>query len=77
MARSFSPLRHECDGDVEGRGFCSSLFHAVMSFNLTQEYHKIALTKNKNGAHMTGGHMRFDRMGDENYVQASRVARGT
>ena len=46
-----------------------------MSFNIIQETESIVL--NKTGAHMLRGRVRFDKERNGNYVQATRVTRGS
>ena len=46
-----------------------------MSFNIIQETENVALKKT--GAHMLRGRVRFDKERNGNYVQATRVARGS
>ena len=51
------------------------LWYELMSFNIIQETKYIVL--NKTGAHMLRGRVRFDNERNGNYVQATRVTRGS
>ena len=68
-----------CDEDVvvtlREVSFVSGLWYELMSFNMIQETEDIVL--NKTGAHILRGRVRFDKEKNGNYVQATRVARGS
>ena len=68
-----------CDEDVvvtlREVVFVPDLWYELMSFNIIQETENIVL--NKTGAHMLRGRVRFDKERNGNYVQATRVARGS
>ena len=51
------------------------LWYELMSFNIIQETKVIVL--NKTRVHMLRGRVRFDKERNGNYVQATRVARGS
>ena len=55
--------------------FVPGLWYELMSFNTIQETEDIVL--NKTGAHMLRGQVRFDKEKNGNYVQATRMARGS
>ena len=68
-----------CDEDVvitlREVSFVPGLWYELMSFNIIQETEDIVL--NKTGAHMLRGRVRFGKEKNGNYVQATRVARGS
>ena len=68
-----------CDEDVvvtlREVSFVPGLWYELMSFNIIQETEDIVL--NKTGAHMLRGRVHFDKEKNGNYVQATRVARGS
>ena len=68
-----------CDEDVVVTlgevSFVPGLWYELMSFNIIQETEDIVL--NKTGAHMLRGRVHFDKEKNGNYVQATRVARGS
>ena len=68
-----------CDEDVvvtlREVSFVPGLWYELMSFNIIQETEDIVL--NKTGANMLRGRVRFDKERNGNYVQATRVARGS
>ena len=68
-----------CDEDVvvtlREVSFVPGLWYELMSFNIIQETENIVL--NKTGAHMLRGQVHFDKEKNGNYVQATRVARGS
>ena len=68
-----------CDEDVvvtlRDVPFVPDLWYELMSFNIIQETEDIVL--NKTGAHMLRGRVRLDKEVNGNYVQATRVARGS
>ena len=55
--------------------FVPGLWYELMSFNIIQETEDIVL--NKTRAHMFRGRVRFDKERNGNYVQATRVAKGS
>ena len=68
-----------CDEDVavplRDVSFVPGLWYELMSFNIIQETEDITL--NKTRAHMLRGRVRFDKERNGNYVQSTRVARGS
>ena len=67
-----------CDDDVvtlRKVSFVPGLWYEFMFFNIAQETEDIVL--NKTGAHLLRGRVRFDKERNGNYVQATRVTRGS
>ena len=68
-----------CDEDVvvtlREVSFVPGLWYELISFNIIQETEDIVL--NKTGAHMLRRRVHFDKEKNGNYVQATRMARGS
>ena len=68
-----------CDEDVaitsREMSFVPGLWYELIPFNIIQETEDIVL--NKTGAHMLRERVRFDKERNGNYVQATRVTRGS